>query len=160
VLTLAFKGQWDWMVIFTCVIALATIGSAVIGWFQWSAIRGQLAEMQAEQQPWVFAKTGIVPRAVAINANGSVRITMSFDLKNVGHLPAQNVFPYFIPYIRDMNFAAARQTVCNRAENLLHGITIFPGDTIPWGSEEEITKDEIDQATNLIPPDSRFIAPI
>jgi len=40
----------NWTAGATCVIAIASV---IVSWLQWTAIKGQLAEMQTERRPWV-----------------------------------------------------------------------------------------------------------
>jgi hypothetical protein len=81
----------------TIVIAVATAYYAWYASAQWEVMRGQLAEMQAAQRPWVSIELRTADPLEYDNRGAHVII--EFSMKNVGARPAIYAWPIFFSYI-------------------------------------------------------------
>jgi hypothetical protein len=126
---------------FAFLVAVFTGALVIVGYYQLSAIRSQLNEMQAEQRPWIYADTPIVTRPITQNKANVWELRLKFIIHNVGHLPGSFVTPWVdspVPIINRGNLveeAQQRQCRKERTDLAYVGDTVFPGQTI----EREIT---------------------
>ena len=74
----------------TWFIGILTLVIAVVGAAQWYVLTGTLNETRSEQRPWLsFEKITIQSMDAK---NGIVRANVNYDVSNVGHVPAMDVF--------------------------------------------------------------------
>lgn len=111
---------------------------------QWYVMSGQLAEMRAEQRPWVYANIGVGGK-IFRNISGGYTIPVAFILHNTGRAPAQLVSLVFaantMPYLHragKLMVLSDERRVCAKGEKNFHatnktGATVFPGEKLPSG---------------------------
>jgi hypothetical protein len=144
------------LVWWTFFLAWATIVAAVVAGFTLSSIRGQLAEMQLEQRPWI--PQIIFPSSIGWNNQSKDTFIMAikYTLKNTGKLPAFSVrveVGYYLTPGFYKNFKSPlifQGQVCDplRTESpdisKREGDTIFPGqEPITRGSWQQIPANDI-----------------
>jgi hypothetical protein len=159
-----------WLMIFTGILAVATIGlgSATVGLYLIGEKQIEIANKSTEvaekafiaaNRPWV--KIDIqVGGPIAYNVNGA-NFTLRYIMKNIGHSPATNVWPNpkVIAPILDPD---APENFSPRAElqNLISemkkrppspfGYALFPDDVIAQDITVIMSQDEIKRATKLL----------
>jgi hypothetical protein len=126
------------LVVWTGVIAGIGILAFSASLLQWDAMRGQLAEMQADQRPWLSVSMKPVGNLIFRDRN-QVSITLAVTAINYGKSPARRV--EVVPEIHAMtddgigfnHYRRFQIGACNRAGQILLAdrpdTTIFPNDT-------------------------------
>jgi hypothetical protein len=151
------KRSERWMIALTGAIAVSAIGSVIVGYFQWSVMRGQLNEMRIAQRPWVSADVQIAGPLV-FEANGSA-IPLKLTLKNTGHTPATRILAIPILFVREeqpMNFLAIQKRRCEAGQRPAGpsggiGYTLFPGDTVTEYNTPSMTREEFGTQPTIVP---------
>ena len=128
----------DWMVVFTGVLALVGAISALVSLGQWSAIRGQLDAMQADQRPWIQVDV-TVGGELDLRAGWGI-LPLNYKIKNIGRSPAtavrvgawrftgKNPFGGLLFDALDRDCQAFSRRPVVEAEQAW---TVFPNDEIP-----------------------------
>lgn len=162
------------LVLWTAVLAIATVVGAIFAGLTLDAIRGQLVEMQngaeqtrqiitsyqniatsaaqlsvATQRPWVSADVSLAG-PLTYDGNGA-NISLELLLTNSGHTPALYVWPWIVPYLlktgRDPR--DEQKVRCDEVRNrpFSHselGVMIAAQQTFPITLTTTIRKDEIE----------------
>lgn len=159
--------NWNWTAVATCVIAIFTILIWCVGINQWrtfqgqlNVLQGQLAEMQSEQRPWIYADIGPGGRIFS-NQSGGLTFPVAFKFHNTGHLPAMYVSPDIDGYLSGEGGVVGSLTVRDRQRKRCGlplqqpsasdqiGVTVFPGQSVLFGTGIGITADEIGEVRKL-----------
>jgi hypothetical protein len=115
------------------------------------AAQAQVAQMQTDQRPWVFA-TDIEPGGRVVLADGRYAIPLKFSIKNTGHLPAFFVVPKTAAAILAVGEStlALRNDVCDRfrrTNSRNAGDTIFADQVITHGGFTSDDYPTVDKST-------------
>jgi hypothetical protein len=154
----------DWIGAFGLLVNALTLFSAVVGGTiaygafvqtqrQAEAAEEQVAVAKADQRPWLEISKPIVAEDIVFDNYGA-RISISFELSNVGKSPAFNVSPWISPYAPP--FVSANSPVVPtvepyqmpavssrvQAENIL-----FPGRTVPRTATGYVVRLQVERAT-------------
>jgi hypothetical protein len=131
---------------FIFVAAAATVIYAVVAYHQWEAMReqlgvmrdqanamqGQIDQMVMAERPWVML-TDVKPESLSSDDKAGVLFWGRLSVKNVGHLPAQNVSVTGQLLIHDSLQLPeeAMRTVCHEAQGsfVIPGKVLFPDQT-------------------------------
>ena len=162
----------NWTAVATCVIAIASV---IVSWLQWTAIKGQLAEMQTERRPWVKVvptidgdvtinppeggTTGRDGRQYTLGQPDNTEFKIGFELSNKGHFVALSaaVFSEVRPY-GFMKIAPTQENeFCTTAKllpNLWPGHTIFGGDGYSMHNESYVVPNSLIETA--VSSDKRF----
>jgi hypothetical protein len=131
------------LMLWTAVLAAATVLMAYFAYFTLDAIRGQLGEMVDAQRPWVKV-TPAVDKVIFSDWNGNkqIQVNINFILRNTGPSPAVNIHivPSMLHHpfntdtigLRAMNDLQKRDCDAAREEainNPSGGVPVFSGDT-------------------------------
>jgi hypothetical protein len=118
------------LILWTAVLAGATIASAIVAVFTLRAIEGQWDEMQAEQRAWIYAETLIGKRIGESGEPYYIPITLYYH--NTGHLFAFFVFPRVTASVFEGRIPTQNEICDDYRKRPLKdtddGETIFPGE--------------------------------
>ncbi len=143
--------SWDWNVISTCVIAVATVCSVIVAYCQWKVLGGQLNEIIIDSRPWVTADLQMAG-PFYIDKLGEAQISLYLNLKNVGKLPAKNTQVSFsaFPLTKEnaFNLIPDEQKECDKVYKMTNydsnrGQFLFPGDSHSEGINTLVEADQI-----------------
>jgi len=126
-------------------------------------MRGQLAEMQAGQRPWLFAQKIELSGAITRDTNG-IRIPLGFTIANSGHLPASIVYVNLSAFAAHpgnlTKYPALEHETCDRSMSYI-GISVFPNFTTdPIGWTTYISNEDIADTTAHLPENFKVIVPL
>jgi hypothetical protein len=120
------------------VLTLATIG---VGFFQYLTLKGQLDAMENDKRPWLNAEI-VIPDPVLITEWAGARginLPLKLSLKNHGQQPAINVRAYPTVMLHPGNerreeLGVRQREICDGAstesdKDPIGGIAVFPGET-------------------------------
>jgi hypothetical protein len=141
-------------------LADAAVKQAAAVGAQLSVMQGQLDEMKAEQRPWVYADIGIGGKAYKTQSNG-IGFPIGFMFHNTGHMPAFYVSADIEGYLSGGDNQSAVTSVRDRQKRRCDpplqqsaasdqiGVTVFPGQAVPFGASIAISETEIDNVKKL-----------
>lgn len=123
---------------FALVAAIGSVSAALVGYWQWNVLSGQLSVMRAEQRPWIKAEPVLDGDFQFIEGLGDT-FPFHFNLTNVGHAPAFNVQTSAFLYAPKKANEDIRATWKERCELLKNsskigsgdGFVLLPGETAP-----------------------------
>jgi hypothetical protein len=165
----------NWTALGTCIIAVATIVSGTIAWFQWQTLGRQADVMAADQRAWISYKiTGF--EDFTFDDQGRARLPVTIRIKNTGHALAQAVtaqmrmFPNPLENSPKTFITAAqeRDKICatlaaeyTDGHTPSNSVVLFPDDGETVATILGMTKEEM-EAAKIIPPgqESPYIQPM
>jgi hypothetical protein len=120
--------------VFTAVIAGATISQYFIFSKQLSVMQGQLNEMRDEQRPWISV-TLALEGPITYDAQGA-RFRIVFTTKNIGHLPATDVRlktkDDLMKFGQKYDTGSTLRDLCASSGTGIPPFVLFPNDTLPY----------------------------
>jgi hypothetical protein len=121
-------GLWTRGLVIVGVITAGVLGA------QTCTLINQLAEMKAEQRPWLQIGTSAVT-PLTYDDKGNVHLMLQTAVKNIGHFPAQYVYTrgQLFPMVPQINPIKRRDILCETLRNreltaANVGFVMMPGD--------------------------------
>jgi hypothetical protein len=154
-----------WLVVWTSLLFLATVATAVVLIItdrtfdkQLSVMQSQLKEMRDQQRAWVYATPEPTKRLTFDTT--AVRAWFSFRLKNPGHLPAHSTTiraNLNVPTIEEPGYLAVQKRICAQTsrEYSSDTVVLFPGQEFnkefPIGAERRDVESGMRRVKTNIP---------